>query len=206
MSVRATNIQSLILRGETRKIVRERRGTGGYSRLISGSSVSRASSANRNSLAAASLLGKDLTGNSASQTALKREAAELKLDADKLASTESGSVFDKADTEDGRKALISAIESLVDDYNSLYSKTLRSADGGAGATRLSSAFLSSKKDLASIGITRDGKSMLTIDTDALKSADIDSLKAALNGKSGFAARLSSACADLSKTNSLNRYI
>lgn len=106
-----------------------------------------------------------------------------------LMSEKEDSVFGKLatdDTEKNRNVLYDTVEKLVNSYNDTR-KTLLTAQGTLNnyyAKLLKKAAEDDAESLASIGITVDGGNM-SLDTEKLKSAELDVIKKVLGGNSIF---------------------
>lgn len=106
-----------------------------------------------------------------------------------LMSEKEDSVFGKLatdDTEENRNVLYDTVEKLVNSYNDTR-KTLLTVQGTLNnyyAKLLKEAAEDDAESLASIGITVDGGNM-SLDTEKLKSAELDVIKKVLGGNSTF---------------------
>ncbi len=125
--------------------------------------------------------------NSKSSAQLKESAEKLSDYAEKLSDDGKDSLFAKAEASGDTSELVAHITSMVEQYN----KTLK--DLGSSDSALNKFYGQELKNYASdhssalqaVGVTRNRDGSLSIQKDALKAADIDSLKAAFGSSSGF---------------------
>lgn len=123
---------------------------------------------------------------------LERNASQLCKRADNLAATGENSLFAKAKESKDTEELCKEIQSLVEDYNSTM-KILESASGPLNdyyRQMLQEAASGNSESLANVGITvsKDGK--MTVDSDKLKAADIDTLEKVLGASGSFTSKVS----------------
>lgn len=110
---------------------------------------------------------------------------------DRLLSTDDNSIFKKAGNDTSDTALTDAVtevQSFVASYNTLV-KNMSSQGGTVNITyltELGKAYVDNEKELNDLGITRGSDGLLSVDTDKLKAADLNSLKTAFNGKDSYA--------------------
>lgn len=134
-------------------------------------------------------------------------AKSLGADADKLMATGSDSVFNKSwqnvTDEEGTESkvfdydtnkIISAVSSLVKDYNSIISSSsdLSDVTTDTRVSYMSKITNSYKSELSSIGISvnKDGK--LSLNKDKMKESGMEAVRNVIGGKSGYAYQISSA--------------
>lgn len=132
-------------------------------------------------------------------------ADDLKESADKLIKTGSKSVFNKKDVttkdEDGynkttkeydTEAIYQAVSSFVEDYNTLIDKAGDSKSSNIinKTKSLVNVTDANKSLLSKVGITVNKDNSLSIDKDAFKSSDMNTVKSLFNGSSSYAYRVS----------------
>lgn len=146
---------------------------------------------------------------------VKTEADDLAKSALALTAQGSNSLFKEVkrttvDAETGVKtttsgydmdAIANAVKGFVSDYNSAIQASNESSDTNVMRntqymTRMTSFY---GKTLEDVGITIGKGNTLSLDTDKLKSADIDTLKRLFNGKNSFAGLTASRAQTMSQT-------
>lgn len=146
---------------------------------------------------------------------VKTEAVDLAKSASALTAQGSNSLFNEVkkttiDAETGVKtttsgydmdAITKAVKGFVSDYNSAVEAGVESSNTNVMRntqymTRMTSIYGSSLED---VGITIGKDSTLSLDTDKLKSANIDTLKKVFNGKNSFAGLTASRAQAISQT-------
>lgn len=163
-------------------------------------------------------LWKNSSASSYQGTALnkvKTEADDLAKSASALTTQGKDSLFKEVkkttiDADTGVKtttsgydmdAIANAVKGFVSDYNSAIQASNQSLDTNVMRntqymTRMTSFY---GKTLGDVGITIGKDNTLSIDTDKLKSADIDTLKRLFNGKNSFAGLTASRAQSMSQT-------
>lgn len=138
----------------------------------------------------------------AKQTLSDIKSASGKLDsaASKLTSTGTDSLFTKKDitNDDGtvtndydKDAIYSAVNSFAKSYND----TLDAADKSSNqnitgvASNMTSLTSTMKNALSKIGVSVGTDGKLSVDEDALKSADVKSIKSLMNGNTSYAKQI-----------------
>lgn len=146
---------------------------------------------------------------------VKTEADELAKSASALTAQGKASLFNEVkkttiDAETGVKtttsgydmdAITNAVKSFVSDYNSVVEAGTESSNANVMRNtqymaRMTSFYGNSLED---VGITIGKDSTLSLDTDKLKSANIDTLKKVFNGKNSFAGLTASRAQTMSQT-------
>lgn len=148
------------------------------------------------------LLGDNSTGTSSSSISyssfkttsfskLDKSSKGLTQNAEKLTATGESSLFEKALASGSTKDIASTVSEMVEQYN----QTLKQL-GTTGDTmsklykqELMAIFEDNKDALKSVGITQEKDGSLTIDEEALQSADINTLKKIFGNGSDFGSRL-----------------
>lgn len=164
----------------------------------------------------------DLWKNSSSASYQGKALNKAKTEADDLAKSASaltvqgtGSLFKEVqkttvDAETGEKtttkgydmdAIAKAVTSFVSDYNSAVEAANESSNAdimrnAQYMTRMTSFYGSTLED---VGIKIGKGNMLSLDTDKLKSADVDTLKRVFNGRNSFAGLTASRAQTMSQT-------
>lgn len=147
-------------------------------------------------------------------TSARKEADELTASANKLTTQGSKSLFTEkytttTDAETGvqtttkgydRDAIEKAVNSFVADYNSAVKAGRNSTN--ANVTR-NTAYMTQQtgiyaRSLSEVGISIGKDNTLSVDSDKLKSASIDSLKRVFNGPTSFASQTASRSGSISQ--------
>ncbi len=123
---------------------------------------------------------------------LEKNADQLQKRADNLAATGESSLFAKAKESNDTEEVCKELQALVEDYNNTM-KILQSTSGPLNdyyRQMLQEAAAGSSESLSGIGITvsKDGK--MTVDSEKLKAADIDTLEAAMGAAGNFTSKVS----------------
>lgn len=123
---------------------------------------------------------------------LEKNADQLQKSANKLAAKGEDSLFAKAKESKDMEELCKEAQALVEEYNNTM-KILETAPGPLNDyyyQMLQEAAAGNKESLANVGITisKDGK--MTVDSDKLKTADIDALEKALGSSGDFTSKVS----------------
>ncbi len=153
------------------------------------------STASNNSLEKVLNKGKGSAVDSGQKSAyekLERNAGQLQKRADNLAAKGEDSLFAKARESKSTEELCKEAQALAQEYNNAL-KILQSAPGplnGYYCQMLKEAAGGNSESLASIGfnVSKDGK--ITVDSEKLKAADIDTLEKVLGSSSDFTSKLS----------------
>lgn len=188
-----------------------------YARTKTNQTQNRGNSGNRVNAAY-----QDLQNNSSAYSYQGKALNKAKTEADDLARSASAlttqginSLFREVkkttiDAETGVKtttsgydmdAIAKAVKGFVSDYNSAVEAANESSDTNVMRntqymTRMTSFY---GKTLEDVGITIGKGNTLSVDTDKLKSADIDTLKRVFNGKNSFAGLTASRAQTMSQT-------
>ncbi len=120
---------------------------------------------------------------------LEKSSDSLYEYAQKLAATDKDSVYDKSASD--TKEIVTDISELVDNYNTTI-KQLQTTGGTLNSfylKQMKELISDSKEALEGIGITQAKDGSLVIDDNALKKADVDTLKKVFGGEAGLAAKL-----------------
>lgn len=123
---------------------------------------------------------------------LEKSADQLRKRADSLAAKGEDSVYEKARESKSTEELCEEAQALVQEYNNAL-KILQSSPGALNeyyGQMLREAAGGNSESLAGIGInlSKDGK--LTVDSEKLKAADVDTLEKALGSSSDFTSKVS----------------
>ncbi|MDR2889871.1 MAG: hypothetical protein LBV33_08565, partial [Lachnospiraceae bacterium] len=136
---------------------------------------------------------------------IQSSADDLKESADKLVETGSKSLFIEEDittkdengvstttTDYDRDAIYKAVESFVDDYNSLLQKGLESNTTtiSGKADSLKGMTTANEKLLSSVGISVGESGRLSIDEKEFKAADMTTVKSLFNGTGSYGYKVS----------------
>lgn len=132
------------------------------------------------------------TKQKSSYEKLERNAGQLQKRADNLAAKGESSLYAKARESKDTEEVCKEVQALVEDYNSTM-KILQSTSGPLNdyyRQMLQEAATENGKSLANVGITvsKDGK--MTVDSEKLKAADIDTLEKVLGSSGGFTSKVS----------------
>ena len=132
------------------------------------------------------------TKQKSSYEKLEKNAGQLQKSADNLAAKGEGSLYAKARESKDTEEVCKEVQALVEDYNNTM-KSLQSTSGPLNdyyRQMLQEAATENSKSLANVGITvsKDGK--LTVDSEKLKAADIDTLEEVLGSSGGFTSKVS----------------
>ena len=122
---------------------------------------------------------------------MKDNAHELQEAVSKL-SDENSDIFEKAKTDNDTSEIVSAVEEIVENYNSMIkilSKSTSALDVfyAKSLKELPEGF---NEELAEIGITQNEDGSLEIDSDKLKKAGVDMLESIFGNSAEFAEKLS----------------
>ncbi len=123
---------------------------------------------------------------------LEKNASQLQKTADNLAAKGENSLFAKARESKSTEELCKEAQALVQEYNNALN-ILQSAPGALNdyyCQMLKDAAGGNSESLAGIGISlsKDGK--MTVDTEKLKAADIDTLEKVLGASGDFTSKVS----------------
>lgn len=133
-----------------------------------------------------------------------KAASELMKSANKLTATGDGSVFRKDESgEYDKEGITSAVSSFVDNYNALKTTVVKEGNTkevGAELELVNNTRVFSKA-LGRVGITVNSDNSLSLDKDALKSANMDTVKALFNGKTSYANSVSEEAKQVKDTSS-----
>ncbi len=130
--------------------------------------------------------------NDKSSKQLKDAAQSLSDYASNLAEDKEGSLFAKAEASKDTSELVAQIKGMAEAYN----KTLKYLNGSDSALNkfyqqeLNSYLTDHADALKKVGVTKKNGGGISIDEEVLKAADIESLKAAFGGASGFSEKVS----------------
>lgn len=118
---------------------------------------------------------------------LEESAKRLSEAASKLNETGENSLFGRAEAEGNTQEIVSGVEEMVSAYNTTleYLKNSGSTLNRFYLQELNSYAREKSEALKAAGVTRDKNGSLKIDEEVLKSADIESLRAAFGSGSGF---------------------
>ncbi|MCM1105847.1 MAG: flagellar filament capping protein FliD [Blautia sp.] len=134
-----------------------------------------------------------IKGISAKMSSVSKDSAET-LDKIQTSAESLSSSAQKVTATEDREKMYSAAAAFVKDYNSLMESSGKSQVGAIKASRSSivSNTSANAEKLASVGITVNAKdNTLSIDASKFKSADLDTVKGLFDGKSSYAAKISS---------------
>lgn len=123
---------------------------------------------------------------------LERTAGQLQKRADSLSAKGEGSLYAKAKESGSTEEICKELQSLVEDYNNTI-KILQSTPGPLNdyyRQMLQEAAAGNSETLAKAGITVSKNGKLTVDTEKLKSADVDTLEKVLGASGDFSSKVS----------------
>ncbi|MCM1493134.1 MAG: hypothetical protein NC180_07930, partial [Muribaculaceae bacterium] len=134
-----------------------------------------------------------IKGMSANMSSVSKDSAET-LDKIQTSAESLSSSAQKVTATEDREKMYSAAAAFVKDYNSLMESSGKSQVGAIKASRSSivGSTSANAEKLASVGITVNAKdNTLSIDASKFKSANLDTVKGLFDGKSSYAAKISS---------------
>ncbi|MDE7225189.1 MAG: hypothetical protein K2O34_15590 [Acetatifactor sp.] len=123
---------------------------------------------------------------------LEKNAGQLQKSADKLAAKGENSLFEKAKEGNDTEEICKETQALVEEYNNTM-KILQSASGPLNDyyyQMLQEAASDNREALESVGITVSKNGKMSVDSDKLKAADIDTLEKALGASGSFTSKVS----------------
>lgn len=137
-------------------------------------------------------------------TALKSDASDVKS---AVSSLQSESLYNKKTVtdEDGNTTtdydyddIVSALKSFADSYNSVIDAADDSDNSGVlrNAAAMTTATAANENLLSSIGITIGEDNKLTVDEDAVKSANISDIKSLFQGGGSYGSQIESSTSEL----------
>ena len=132
------------------------------------------------------------TKQKSSYEKLEKSANQLRKRADNLTAAGENSLYAKAKENKDTEELCKEIQSLAEEFNSTM-KILESAPGPLNdyyRQMLQEAASGNSESLASVGITVSRNGKMTVDSDKLKAADVDTLEKVLGASGSFTSKVS----------------
>lgn len=138
---------------------------------------------------------------SSSSSSISNKAVLLSSAADKLSSPTSSLFVKNEDGSYDMDAIASAVSGFVDSYNSVKSafndeNSPTVLQQGVNMVNITSGY---ENQLNKVGITINNDNSLSVDTDALKSADAVTVKSLFNGTYSFAGQISKIASQVKST-------
>lgn len=203
-----SNITSLFNQNETTSMYAEfaNKKTGSYRRLLKTyysdqKKMLAEEKKNRDELAAL-INKKDLETSKPELTQMKKESDGLKTAADSLM---KDSVWEEKNGAYDIEGITKAIKSFANEYNDVVSQSakVKSKDIEQTYNYMSSLTSTMSKAMAKVGVNVDKDGKISVDEDAVKTADVKTLKSIFGNKTSYAAQIADKAHEISKDTVLN---